>query len=79
MYYRGRWIDNKVSYDDKGKMYIKIGMYTVREEKEGFVGVYKDKALITHTNNWKRATKTAKLLLDAYCDGYGDAGNRYAY
>lgn len=79
MNHRGHQIDDKVYYDEKDRMYIDIGMYRVRKERENFIGVYKDGALITHSDNWKRATKTAKLLLDAYCDGYDMAVDIYAY
>lgn len=77
MNYRGYYIDDNISYNEKGQKYINIGFYRVIEVKKGFVGIYKSRDLITHTKSWNRATKTAKLLLDAYCDGYEMAREDY--
>lgn len=76
MYYRGYSIDDKISYDEDKKC-INIGMYKVKQEKHNFVGIYKDGNLITHFNSWKRATKIAKILLDAHCNGYEVAKDYY--
>lgn len=77
MYYRGYVIDDNVSYNEKCQKYIRIGFYKVIQVKSDFVGVYEGEHLITHAKSWKRATKIAKLLLDAYCDGYDDAAIYY--
>lgn len=78
MYYRGRYIDDEVLYDDKNRKFIWISHYKVIENRKDFVGIYTQLGeLITHCSNWKRATKTAKLLLDAYCDGYERAVENY--
>ena len=73
MDYRGHSIDDNISYDDKGRKFISIGIYRVIQVKKDFVGIYSQcGTLITHCAKWKRATKIAKLLLDSYCDGYED-------
>lgn len=78
MNYRGYDIDDKVSYDEKNRKYIRIGFYKVVEVKKGFVGVYSQwNELITHCKRWNRATKIAKILLDTYCDGYERAREDY--
>ena len=73
-------IDDNVSYNEKGQMYINIGPYKVIQIKEGLVYVCDNKnRLITHCDKWKRATKTAKLLLNAYTAGYNKAIHDYVY
>jgi hypothetical protein len=55
--------------------------YLVKREKEHFFAVYDinctPKKLITHKKNWRQATKLAKLLEQAFKDGFNDARDLY--
>lgn len=74
MYFRGYVIDDKVSYTDKDEKYIWIGMYKVVQHKKNYVAIYNNYgSFITHTTNWRKSTKLAKHLLNAYCEGYEKA------
>jgi hypothetical protein len=53
-------------------MKMEFGHYTVIKQKKGFVGIYKYGTLITHKNNWRQATKLAKMLHEAYMEGVRD-------
>lgn len=55
--------------------------YLVKKEAEDFYAVYDlsctPKKLLTHKQNWRQATKLAKLLQQAYHTGYNDARDIY--
>ena len=78
MKYKNFIIDDEVSYDNKNRMYIWIGIYKVLQINKETVRIYNKKnELITHCNSWRKATKTAKLLLDSYYEGYYDGIAKY--
>lgn len=61
-----RYINNKKT--------LNFGRYKVIEEKDNFYGIYnKCNTLLTHKKTWRQATKIAKLLEEAYNEGYYDA------
>lgn len=51
-----------------------IGKYKASKYKNSSFGVYKvnSNKLITHKDTWKGATKIAKMLDEAYREGYAD-------
>ena len=55
--------------------------YLVKKEKSNFFAIYDisytPKKLVTHKNNWRQATKLAKLLEQAFKDGFNDARDLY--
>lgn len=55
--------------------------YLVKKESDIFFAIYDlnhtPKKLITHKNNWRQATKLAKLLEQAFKDGFNDARDLY--
>lgn len=69
----------KVEYiNNKKSMYF--GNYLVVEEKKNqFYGIYLNRILLTHKSSWRSATKIAKLLHEAYLEGYDDARDIYYY
>lgn len=61
-----KYINNKKTLD--------FGHYKVIKEKENFCGVYNNhNILLIHKRTWRQATKIAKLLEEAYKDGYDEA------
>jgi hypothetical protein len=62
-------------------MEMKFGKYLVRQEKRNFNAVFKvdygQKLFLTHKTSWRQATKIAKLLDEAYEEGYEEAKDIY--
>lgn len=58
--------------DGKKALYFKN--YTVREINNKRFQIEKGKRFISHKENWKAATKLAKLLQEAYDEGYANGG-----
>lgn len=60
----------KVVYEDNKKT-LDFGYCKVVEESNNFYGIYREniysgRVLLTHTMTWRRATKIATLLKEAY-------------
>lgn len=61
----------KFYYDEKNQKCLQLGNFLAVEHKKKYVSVYNnDGVLITHAASWRRASKIAKLLDQAYQDGY---------
>lgn len=62
-------------------MEMKFGKYLVVQEKKSFNAIYKvdysEKTFLTHKTSWRQATRIAKLLDEAYSDGFEEAKDRY--
>jgi hypothetical protein len=62
-------------------MEMRFGEYLAVKDSKTFFGVYDcssgKRSLITHRNNWRQATKLAKLLDAAYKSGYDSARDIY--
>lgn len=60
----------KIVYQDNKKI-LDFGYCKVVEESNNFYGIYREdiyseRVLLTHTRTWRKATKIAALLKDAY-------------
>lgn len=57
-----------------GKKYMDFGYAVAKEKSNGVYKVLKSKngREITSANTWKRATKLAQLLSEAYVEGYSE-------
>lgn len=55
------------------------GYYHIIKNSEHMTGIYADygSRLVTSKPKWSQAIKLAKLLSDAYDEGYGDAKSDY--
>lgn len=73
-----RYFEPKFSYNDNNKRVLKFSNYTVEEKSKNYIAVYKDGQLITSRETFKSACKVAKLLEQAYIEGYND-GSYYSY
>lgn len=64
---------NEFKNENTGPVLV-IGKYRVSKYKKDSFGVYKveNNRLITHKDNWKAATKIAKMLDEAYREGFAD-------
>lgn len=55
--------------------------YLVKKESDNFFALYDirymPRKLITHKPNWRQATKLAKLLHQAFQDGFDEASDLY--
>lgn len=62
-------------------MEMAFGKYLVRQEKKNFNAIYKveysTETFLTHKVTWRQATKVAKLLNEAYQEGFAEAKDRY--
>lgn len=60
---------------------MRFGEYLVVKERETFFAIYDCSSgvrrLLTHKSNWRKATKIAKLLNEAYQTGYEEAKDIY--
>jgi hypothetical protein len=68
---------HQIQIDEKGRPYTKIGPYRIVKESKSFTGIYEYSTLITSKTGWRQAIKIAKLLHQAYQDGYDDAKEIY--
>lgn len=72
-----KWVIFNEIKKRSGVMQMRFGEYLVVKEKSEFFAVYDCssgvKELMTHQNNWRKATKIAKLLNIAYEMGYKEA------
>lgn len=63
-------------------MEITFDRYIVRQEKKTFNAIYRvndygERKFITHRESWRQATNLAKLLHEAYEEGYEEAKDRF--
>ena len=58
----------RIEYIDSKKT-LNFGYCIVIEENNKFYGIYKNGNILTHYDKWKKATKAAKLLSEAYKEG----------
>ena len=63
----------KIVYEDNKKT-LDFGYCKVVEESNNFYGIYREdiysgRILLTHTGTWRKATKIATLLKEAYDSG----------
>lgn len=65
----------KVTKD--GKPYTMVGVYQVIKNSEHMTGIYQWGCLVTSKPKWSQAVKLAKLLSEAYKDGYRDGQEEY--
>lgn len=65
-----RYFKPKLTYSDNGKRILKFQNYTVEEKSKKFIGIYNAGELITSRETFKSACKVAKLLEQAYIEGY---------
>lgn len=72
---------NEMLMTEDGRPYTVIGSYYVIKNSEHMTGIYLDcgKRLITSKPKWSQAIKLAKLLSDAYEEGWDDGSNDYIY
>lgn len=63
-------------------MNMKFGFYLVVQEKKNFNAIYKleygEQKFLTHKTSWRQATRIAKLLDEAYGEGFEEAKERYS-
>lgn len=59
----------------ENKKTLKFGYCVVIEENDKFYGIYRNGKILTHYDKWKKATKAAKLLSEAYKEGYEDGSD----
>ena len=60
--------------NDKNQLVIKFGRYTVIQNRKDYNAIYFDNKFLCHRNTWDTATKMAKMLKDAYDEGYCAGG-----
>jgi hypothetical protein len=65
------------SYNDNNKRILRFFYYTVEEKSKNFTAVYKSGQLITSRKTFKSACKVAKLLEQAYIEGYNNGAYDY--
>jgi hypothetical protein len=56
--------------NNTGRYCTYVGRYKVVQESKRFSGVYDCEHLITSATSWRKAIKLAKLLDEAYREGY---------
>lgn len=68
----------KTQMNEKSQYYTIVGEYKVVQEGKRFCGIYRNFGgqLITSKSSWKQAIKVAKLLNEAFQEGY-DLGKDY--
>lgn len=66
-----RYFQPKFNYTNDKRM-LQFSHYTVEEKSKNYTAIYKDGCLITSRETFKSACKVAKLLEEAYIDGYND-------
>ena len=66
-----RYYQPKFNYTNDKRM-LQFSHYTVQEKSKNYTAIYKDGCLITSRETFKAACKVAKLLEEAYIDGYND-------
>lgn len=66
-----RYFQPKFNYTNDKRM-LQFSHYTVEEKSKNYTAIYKDGCLITSRKTFKSACKVAKLLEEAYIDGYND-------
>ena len=57
-------------YNDKKQLVIEFGRYSVVQKKKNFNAIYFDDTFLCHRSTWNTATKMAKMLKEAYDEGY---------
>lgn len=67
-----RYFEPKFSYNDKNKRVLKFSHYIVEEKSKNYTAIYQTGTLITSRETFKSACKVAKLLEQAYINGYND-------
>lgn len=72
-----RYIEPKFGYDDNNKKTLEFSHYIVEEKSKNYTAIYKNGVLITSKVTFKSASKVAKLLEQAYIDGYNDGADDY--
>lgn len=65
------------SYNDNNKRILRFSHYTVEEKSKNYTAVYRNGSLITSRGTFKSACKTAKLLEQAYIEGYNNGTYDY--
>lgn len=65
----------------RGRKTLDFANFRVQQRKENYFGIYlrREGKLLTHTTTWKRATKIASLLEEAFHMGYCEAKNMYDF
>ena len=71
----------KIYYDINNNKTLKFKNVAVQQRKDSFFGIYQinNGELLMHKSTWKQATKIAKLLEDAYNNGWNDAKDDSEY
>lgn len=57
-------------YNSKGELVIHFGKYTVIQERKDYNVIYFEEKFLCHRDTWKSATKMAKMLKEAFDEGY---------
>lgn len=72
-------INIKIEYDDNNNKTLKFKNVVVQQRKDDFFGIYNldNGDLLMHKSTWKQATKIAKLLENAYLDGWNDCSDEF--
>lgn len=58
--------------NNKDELCITFGNYSVVQHKKDYNAIYNIGKFVTHETSWKKATKIAKMLNEAYREGYAD-------
>lgn len=72
-----RYSEPEFYYDDNNKRIVEFSHYRVEEKSKNFSAIYQYGSLITSRETFKSACKVAKLLEQAYLEGYNTALDNY--
>lgn len=57
-------------YNEKGHLVIHFKNYSVVQKDKNFNAIYYEGEFLCHKDNWKSATKMAKMLQKAFDEGF---------
>lgn len=57
-------------YNSEGYLVINFKNYSVIQRRKDFNAVYYEDKFLCHKDNWKSATKLAKMLQEAFDEGF---------